>query len=159
MQWVGEYQAYLSRHILLAPFYLLHKFLTFFFFTLNSSLLKTFNSIQLKSKLNKLTVCSYHVTYSFQSKSTLCSCQDVKEILTQNWRNVWSLSDCNRTRTHNHLVCKWRLNHKLAKLNLWLSVRVLLQSLKLVNCVFSIILLKRIPIKNKPGFIIITGDV
>ena len=52
------------------------------------------------------------------------------------------LSNCNGTRTHNHLVCKWTLNHlaKLASLVKWLSVclwtkwlliRVPLQSLKL----------------------------
>ena len=35
------------------------------------------------------------------------------------------LSDCNWTRTHNHLVDKRTLNHlaKLAKLAEWLSVR------------------------------------
>ena len=28
------------------------------------------------------TVCSYHVTYAFQSESTLYSCLNVKELLT-----------------------------------------------------------------------------
>ena len=52
------------------------------------------------------------------------------------------ISDCNKTRTHHHLVRKETLNHlaKLASLAEWLSVRlqtkwqwvrVLLQSLKL----------------------------
>ena len=31
--------------------------------------------------LNILTVCSYHVTYVFQSESTLYSCLNVKELL------------------------------------------------------------------------------
>ena len=31
----------------------------------------------------KLTVCSYFVTYAFQSESTLCSCMNVKELLAQ----------------------------------------------------------------------------
>ena len=55
---------------------------------------------------------------------------------------VVNISDCNWTRTHNHLVCKQTLNHlaKLADLAKWLSVRlqtkwlwvpVQLQSLKL----------------------------
>ena len=64
-----------------------------------------------------LTVCSYHVTYAFQSESTLSSCLNVKELLAQSRREIRSLSDCNWTRTHNHLVHKRTLNHlaKLAK--------------------------------------------
>ena len=64
-----------------------------------------------------LTVCSYHVTYTFQSESTLFSCLNVKELLARNRRDIWSLSDC-----------KWlsvRLQTK------WLWVRVPLQSLRL----------------------------
>ena len=34
------------------------------------------------------TVCSYHVTYTFQSKSTLSSCLNVKELLAQNRREI-----------------------------------------------------------------------
>ena len=41
-------------------------------------------------------------------------------ILTQNRRDIWSLSDSNGIRTHNHLVCKRTLNH-LAKPVKWLS--------------------------------------
>ena len=33
-------------------------------------------------------------------------CLNVKELLARNRCNIWSLSDCNRTRTHNHLVRK-----------------------------------------------------
>ena len=41
-------------------------------------------------------------------------------------REIWSLSDCNWIRTHNHLVRKGTLNHiaKLADLAKWLSVRL-----------------------------------
>ena len=53
-----------------------------------------------------LTIFSYHVTYAFQSKSTLYSCLNVKENLAQNKCDICSLSDCNGTRTHNHLVRK-----------------------------------------------------
>ena len=67
-----------------------------------------------------LTVCSCHVTYAFQNESTLYICLNVKELLVRNRRDIWSLSDCNGTRTHNHLVCKRTLNH-LAKLVKWLS--------------------------------------
>ena len=70
-----------------------------------------------------LTVCSYHVTYAFQSESTLYSCLNVKELLARSRREIWSLSDCNWTRTHNHLVHKRTLNH-LAKLAKWLRVRL-----------------------------------
>ena len=66
-----------------------------------------------------LTVCCYHVTYAFQSESTLYICLNVKKLLARNKRNIWSLSDWNRTWTHNHLVCKWTLNY-LAKLAKWL---------------------------------------
>ena len=68
-----------------------------------------------------LTVCSHHVTYAFQGESTLYICLKIKYLLVQSRCKIWSLSDYNGTRTHNHLVCKW------TKL-LW--VRVPLQSLK-----------------------------
>ena len=58
--------------------------------------------------------------YMLQSESTLYSCLKVKELLAQNRCNIWSLSDCSRTRTHNHWVHKQTLNH-LAKLAKWLS--------------------------------------
>ena len=35
-----------------------------------------------------LTVCSYHVTFEFQSESTLCSDLNVKEILTRSRREI-----------------------------------------------------------------------
>ena len=35
-----------------------------------------------------LTVCSYHVTYAFQSESTFCSCLNVKELLAQSRREI-----------------------------------------------------------------------
>ena len=57
------------------------------------------------------------------------------ERLAGNRRNVWSLSDSNRVQTHNHLVCKWTLNH-LAKLT-----KELLDIQAIVECRFT---LKRI---------------
>ena len=64
-----------------------------------------------------LTVCYYHVTYTFLSESTLYSCLHVKELLARNRRDIWSLSDSNGNWTHPHLVCKQTLNHlvKVAK--------------------------------------------
>ena len=67
-----------------------------------------------------LTVCSYHVTYTFQSEFTLCSWLNVKELFARSMLKIWSLSNCNWTRTHNRLVYKRTPNH-LAKLAKWLS--------------------------------------
>ena len=61
-----------------------------------------------------------HVTYAFQSESTLYFCLNVKELFGRNRRDIWSLSDCSGTRTHNHLVFQRTLN-TLAKLTKWLS--------------------------------------
>ena len=72
-----------------------------------------------------LTVCSYHVTYAFQSESTLFSCLNVKELLAQSRREIWSLSDCNWTQTNNHLVHERALNH----LDIWLNGRVFIYEL------------------------------
>ena len=64
-----------------------------------------------------LTVCSYHVTDAFQSESTLYSCLNVRELFARIRREISSLNDCNRTLTHNHLVCTQKVNHlvQLAK--------------------------------------------
>ena len=78
---------------------------------------------------SKMTVCSYQVTYAFQSESTLYSCLNVKDLLAWNRHKIRSLSDCTWTQTHNHLVHKRTLNHfaKLAKL--WLNGWVLVYKL------------------------------
>ena len=39
-------------------------------------------------KLENWTVCSYHVTYAFQSESTLYSCLNVKELLARSRREI-----------------------------------------------------------------------
>ena len=107
-------------------------------------IIATVESVKRKFKL-KIPHCKYeclnvlyHVTCAFQGESTLNSCLNVMEVLAQSRREIWSLSDCNWTRTHNHLVHKRTLNH-LAKLVIklakslsvrlwakWLSIRVLL---------------------------------
>ena len=66
-----------------------------------------------------LSVCCYHVTYPIQSESILYTYLIVKERLARNRLDIWSLSDYNETRFHNHLVCKRTLSH-LAKLTKWL---------------------------------------
>ena len=72
----------------------------------------------------KLTVCSYHVTYAFQGESTIYSCVNVKGLLARNWLEGCSLSDCNCTWTHDHLVRKLTINHlvNLVWLNGWVFV-------------------------------------
>ena len=47
-------------------------------------------------------------------------CLNVKELLARSRRHIWSLSNSNEIRTHNHVVRKQTLNH-LAKLAKWLS--------------------------------------
>ena len=88
-----------------------------------------FWDISFQSEQYPVTVCSYHVTYAFQSEFTLHICLNVNKFLAQSRREIWSLSGCNWTRTHNHLVHKQTLNHlakvaklaKLAKRPVWLS--------------------------------------
>ena len=94
--------------------------------------------------IEHLPVCSCHATYAIQSKSTLYSCLNVKELLTRSRREIWSLSDFNWTRTQNHLVRNRTLNHlaKLVRLRImfyilyfdlarkWFWVWVQLQSLE-----------------------------
>lgn len=48
-----------------------------------------------------LEVCSYHVTYTFYSESTICSSLNVKELLDRNRCDITSLSDGNGIRTLN----------------------------------------------------------
>ena len=73
-----------------------------------------------------MTVYSCHVTYAFQSESTIYSFLNVKELLAWRRCKIWSLSDCNWSQTHNRLTHKRTLNHldKLASLAKWLSVRL-----------------------------------
>ena len=77
-------------------------------------------SMQLFMLQQFMTVCSYHVMYAFQSEPTLYSCPNVKELFARSRCEIWSLTDCNWTRTHYHLVHKRKLNN-LAKLAKWLS--------------------------------------
>ena len=73
------------------------------------------------SNIVTMTVSSCHVMYTFQSESTLYSFLNVKELLARSRREIWRLSDCNWTRTQNHLVRKQTFNH-LAKLTCWVFV-------------------------------------
>ena len=66
------------------------------------------------------TECSPPVMYVFQLEATLYICRNVKEILAQNRRDIYSLSDCNETQTLDQLVPKWILSH-VAKVTKWLN--------------------------------------
>ena len=77
---------------------------------------KPFNLSQFVTQMNHFEnfhrdllslVCFYHVTYAFRV--------NLHSGVAWIFRFVWRLSNCNRTRTHKHLVCKRTLNH-LAKL-------------------------------------------
>ena len=45
-------------------------------------------NIQFFCYIDVLTVCYYHVTYAFQSESTLYSCLNVKELLARSRREI-----------------------------------------------------------------------
>ena len=62
--------------------------------------------IYCRQRMIYLTVRFYQATYAFQSESKLYSCLNIKDLLAWNRRDIWNLSDCNGTLTHNHLVCK-----------------------------------------------------
>ena len=53
------------------------------------------NLWKLFGKLQKVSVCSSHVTYAFQSESTLYTFLNVKELLARRRREILSLSNCN----------------------------------------------------------------
>ena len=85
-----------------------------------------------------LTVCYYHVTYAFQSASRLYRCLNVTELFSRNRRGIWSLSDCNGTGTHNHLVRKQTLNHLVKLTNDWAMLRVLICKVHLIVCYYHV---------------------
>ena len=58
-------------------------------------------------------LCSCHVTYAFQSESTIYSCLNVKDFLSPRRCQISRLSNCNWTCTQNHLVLKRTLNHSV----------------------------------------------
>ena len=67
-----------------------------------------------------LTLFLCHVICMLKSEFTLYICLNGKQILTRKRLYIWLLSDCNGSRTHNHLVCKLTVIH-LGKLTKWLS--------------------------------------
>ena len=58
-----------------------------------------------------LTGCSYHVTYAFQSESTISSCLNVKELLAQNKHDIWSLSDSIGDSVRDMMITYSQMSH------------------------------------------------
>ena len=83
----------------------------------------------------RLTVCYCHIPYAFQSESTLYIYLNVKELLAPTRRDMWSWSDYNETRTHNHLVRKQTVN-TLVKVIKWLSWVVSTYMYGTFDCMF-----------------------
>ena len=77
-----------------------------------------------------LTVCSYHVTYAFQSEFTLFNCLNVKQLLARSRSEISRLSDCNwaRTCSQMHGTNKYS-QHSSVILQLWLNDRVFVYEL------------------------------
>ena len=67
------------------------------------------SSVSQGQAITKLTVCSYHVTYAFQSESTLYSCLNVKELLARNRREITlkRVRDMIRTYSQMHRTDKY----------------------------------------------------
>ena len=80
-----------------------------------------------------LTVCYYHVTYSFQSETTCYICLNINEPFSRNRSDLWNLSYFNGTRTHNHLLHKRTFKH-LAKPTKWLSWIVSTYPYRALDC-------------------------
>ena len=66
------------------------------------------------------TVYFCHISYALLSESALYTCLNVKELLAQSRREIWSLSGCSWTRTHNHLVHKRTVDY-FSKLVKWMT--------------------------------------
>ena len=65
-----------------------------------------------------MTVCYYHVTYEFQSEPTQYSLperQETKKLLARSRHHIWSLSDSNAIRTHNHITIECGFTLKLVR--------------------------------------------
>ena len=85
-----------------------------------------------------LTVCYYHVTYALQSELTLSSCLNIKEIPARNRCDIWSISDCNGTRT------KWLFEFRLLSLKLTVPVlsKEFLDIRATIDCIFTLKLVR-----------------
>ena len=74
-------------------------------------------------------------TYAFHSQSGLYSCLNVKELVVQSRREIWSLSYWNWLRKDNNLVHKRSLNHWSNGTN-WLSCVLRIYLYFAFDCIF-----------------------
>ena len=69
---------------------------------------------------DELGWCFYHVTYALwvnQHSEWVDLYLNVKELLAWNRLDIWRLSDCNRTRTHNQLIRIRKPSRSITKLS------------------------------------------
>ena len=80
--------------------------------------------------------CIFLSCHKLVSES-ICTLQlfNVKKLFAQNRCDIWNLSDCNGTQTHNHIFSKRTLN-RLAKLAKWLICVVSTYLYGAFNCMF-----------------------
>ena len=83
----------------------------------------------------QLNVCSFHVTYAFTAESALYSCHNIKEIFARSRDVIWSLCDCNLSRTQNHSLSKRTLNH-FEQLTKWYSCLLSTYLYRAIECMF-----------------------
>ena len=92
---------------------------------------------------------------SFRVNPHSIICLNVKELLAESRRHIWSLSDSNMIRIHNHLVRKRTLNH-LAKLAKWLWrllwARSSLTFRQTIECEFTLKLMRDMIITYSHSF-------
>ena len=81
-----------------------------------------------------MTVWFYHVTSAFKSKSILCNCLNLKELLAGNRWDISTLTDCNKTEpttisfVNKAKLVKWL---RVCLSSKWLLIRFPMQSLNL----------------------------
>ena len=80
-----------------------------------------------------MNVRSHRVMFVFQREFTLYNCLNVKELLTQNRRDIWSLSDCNGAQSHltvhsHHVTYAFQSESTLYKCTIQISTHNTVQS-------------------------------
>ena len=85
-----------------------------------------------------LTLCSYHVAYAFQSESTLYILLNVREPLSSNRCDIWSLSGCIRLESTTTFFTNKQSTIWRNWPNNWAELRVLICSVHLTVCSYHI---------------------
>ena len=85
-----------------------------------------------------MPLCSYLVTYVSQSKPTLYICLNVRQFLPRRRHDIWSLSECNVTRTQNYIVHKPHSTTWPNWPNVWADLWVLICTVQLTVCSYHV---------------------